>query len=116
MDGLTLSKLPASVGLTSAHGEQERLSAPGGDHAAAGKQFEALIATLLVKQMRSSLNEGFFGSGPGADTFGGWLDKEIGDSLARSWDVDLAGMVKTNLDAKQARVDAALTYGPGGVQ
>ena len=75
------------------------------EHANAGKKFEGLLATMLVNQMRKSLPEGFFGKGPGADSFGGWLDKSIGDALADSWDVGIAGMVKTSLDAKQARVD-----------
>ena len=75
------------------------------EHEAAGKKFEGLFATMLVNQMRKSLPEGFFGKGPGADSFGGWLDKSIGDALADSWDVGIAGMVKTSLDAKQARVD-----------
>ena len=77
------------------------------EHAEAGKKFEGLLATMLVNQMRKSLPEGFFGKGPGADSFGGWLDKSIGDALADSWDVGIAGMVKTSLDAKQARVDGA---------
>ena len=74
------------------------------EHAAAGKQFEALLATMLVNQMRKTLPDGFFGSGPGSDSFGGWLDQSIGDALAESWDVGIAGMVKTSLDAKQARL------------
>ncbi|MFT7484674.1 MAG: Rod binding domain-containing protein [Candidatus Paceibacteria bacterium] len=76
----------------------------GGDHEAAGKQFEALMATMLVKEMRKALPNGFFGKGPGSETFGGWLDKSIGDSLADSWNLDIAGMVKTSLDTKQARL------------
>ncbi len=86
----------------------------GGDHQAAGKKFESLIATMLVKEMRKSLPNGFFGDGPGSDTFGGWLDKSIGDSLAGSWNVDIAGMVKTNLDAKQNRLEQAQAPAEGG--
>lgn len=78
------------------------------DSAETAKQFEALLATMLVKEMRKSLPEGFFGKGPGSDTFGGWLDKSIGDQLVESWDVNLAGMVKTSLDSKQRISDEAV--------
>ncbi len=96
-----------SIGADIAALHQQELGRPGvpDEHSAAGKKFEGLLATMLVNQMRKSLPEGFFGKGPGADSFGGWMDKSIGDALADSWDVGIAGMVKTSLDAKQARVD-----------
>jgi Rod binding domain-containing protein len=74
-------------------------------HEATAKRFEELIATMLVKEMRESLPSGFFGDGPGSDTFNGWLDKNLGESLASRWDMDIAGMVKTDLDLKQAAYD-----------
>ncbi len=87
--------------------QNQELPQVGSDHEAAGKQFESLMATMLVKEMRKSLPNGFFGSGPGSDTFGGWLDKTIGDTLAEDWQIGIAGMVKTGLDAKQARLEAS---------
>lgn len=105
MDGQSSISLPASAELANLHAQRGALPELGGDHVAAAEEFESLIATMLVKEMRQSLSEGFFGSGPGSDTFAGWLDKEIGENLSRSWQLDLAGMVKTNLDTKQARLD-----------
>jgi Rod binding domain-containing protein len=96
---------PISAQLAGLQAQNLEVPKPGGDSAQTARDFEALLATMLVKEMRSTLSEGFFGSGPGADTFGGWLDKTIGDSLADTWDVDLAGMVKTSLDSKQAQLD-----------
>ncbi|MCB9916267.1 MAG: hypothetical protein H6828_14150 [Planctomycetes bacterium] len=87
------------------------LTAPDGQRANSAetaKKFEELIATLLVKEMRKGLPEGFFGKGVGSDTFDGWLDTTLGSNLASSWDLDLAGMVKTDLDRKQAQLDGAL--------
>lgn len=75
-------------------------------HADAGEKFEDLLATMLVKQMRQSLPEGFFGSGPGADSFGGWFDKVFGEAVGES--LEIAGMVRTSLDAKQARLEGSL--------
>jgi Rod binding domain-containing protein len=113
MDGLSLPGLPASAELAQLRAQTEPMPRLGTEHAAAAEQFESLIATMLVKEMRQSLSDGFFGTGPGADTFAGWLDKSIGDSLAQTWQLDLAGMVKTNLDAKQARLDAGGATAPG---
>lgn len=99
---------PQGIGTTGADlaalrleaGQRPELEA---QHEDAGKKFESLMATMLVKQLRESLPEGFFGKGPGADSFGGWLDKALGDALGDS--LGIAGMVKTGLDAKQARLD-----------
>ena len=41
-------------------------------HAQTAKKFEELIATMLIKELRKGLSEGFFGDGPGSDTFNGW--------------------------------------------
>jgi Rod binding domain-containing protein len=65
----------------------------------AGKKLEALFATMLVKEMRRSLPNGFFGDSSGSDTFNGWFDEHIGGALAESGALDLAGMVKTSLGA-----------------
>ena len=72
------------------------------DSLSAAEMFEALLATMLVKEARRSLGEGgFFGKGPGADVFNGWLDQHVGQALADGWDLDLAGMVRASLIEKQ---------------
>ena len=74
-------------------------------HEETARKFEEVIATMLVKEMRQALPNGFFGGGIGSDTFEGWLDKNLGESLASNWDLDLAGMIKAGLDTKQAAQD-----------
>ena len=71
----------------------------GGDGKAvdAAEQLEALFATMLVREMRRALPEGFFGGGSGADIYEGWLDEHIGSTLARDGALNLAGMVKAQL-------------------
>lgn len=71
----------------------------------AAKKFEELFATVLVKEMRKGLSDGFFGKGPGADVFEGWLDRHIGGALAASGALDLAGIIKVNLGLKQASTE-----------
>lgn len=69
------------------------------DPEVAAKKLEALFATILVKEMRRALPNGFFGTGSGADTFNGWFDEHLGEALARSGALNLAGMIKTSLGA-----------------
>ena len=62
----------------------------------AAEKMEALFASILVKELRRALPEGgFFGDGPGADTYNGWLDEHLGAQLAKSGALDMAGLVKT---------------------
>jgi hypothetical protein len=48
----------------------------------AGAKFEAMLGTMLARELRKGLDEGFFGSGPGAETFSSWLDEHIGRAMA----------------------------------
>src|SRR5207247_3745043 len=52
------------------------------DEAETARKFESVLATQLVKQMRSSLEKGFFGEGAAGDIYSGWLDESVGQSLA----------------------------------
>ena len=85
--------------------DAQRLAARGGEHAA--EKFEALLATQMFKQMRTGLDEGFFGSGPGADVFEGWLDETLGNALGKSGALDLASSIRISLGEKQAASEAA---------
>lgn len=73
-----------------------RAAAAGRDEEAA-ERFEALFATQLVKELRRALPEGSFFQGAGADTYDSWLDQHLGDALASSDSLGLAGMIKTAL-------------------
>ncbi len=75
--------------------------------AEAGRKFEALFATMLVKEMRGSLSEGFFGQGPQSDVYAGWLDQFVGESIARDGGLHIADGVRQGLERKQAAERAA---------
>ena len=68
------------------------------DTALAARELEKVFSTLLVKELRRGLGDGFFGGGAGSDTFESWLDEHLGESLARDGVLDLAGQVKVELD------------------
>jgi len=60
----------------------------------AGSRLEALFGQLLAREMRRGLGEGFFGKGPGADTFEGWFDEHLGRQLAEAGALDMAGYLR----------------------
>ncbi len=48
-----------------------------------GTEFESVFLSMMLKEMRKSLDEGFFG-GDSSDSFGGMFDLFIGQHLAQS--------------------------------
>lgn len=83
--------------------------------AAVAREMESLFATLLVTELRKGLGEGFFGSGPGADTFNGWFDEQLGASLASRSSLGLADQIQASiLREQQARADELMREGGGG--
>jgi Rod binding domain-containing protein len=58
-----------------------RAASAQGNGAHAARDFERLLATQLVKELRRGLPEGFFGSEAGSDVFEGWFDEHLGDAL-----------------------------------
>lgn len=72
----------------------------------AAKRFEELLATMLVREMRRGVEQGFFGEGAGSDVFEGWLDEHLGKSLARDGVFDLAQAVRVSLSGSAAAEEA----------
>ncbi len=68
----------------------------------AAQMFEKLFAGLLVKEMRSTLGNGFFGQGPGSDVFGGWLDEHMGNALCAGRGLGVAEFVRQEMMQKTA--------------
>ena len=97
--------------LAAATGARER--AAEGRVEEAAHMFEALLATVLVKELRAGLSEGFFGSGPGSDVFEGWLDEHLGTALAEGGALDVAGFIRANLTQKQALRAESAAEGQG---
>lgn len=73
-------------------------SAESGRLEEAAAAFEALLATVMVKELRRGLSDGFFGSKTGADVFDGWLDEHLGQALAGTGALDVAGFIRVNLE------------------
>jgi Rod binding domain-containing protein len=74
------------------------------DHVAEG--FDAMFASLLIKQMRQTLDQegdgGMFGKDSG-DVLGGLFDTFMGDHLAKAGGLGIGKMVKHQLEQISAR-------------
>ena len=66
-----------------------------------GTQFESVFVSMLLKEMRQSLDEGFFG-GEASDSFGGMFDMFIGQHLAKSSPIGIGDMMVQQYSKHQA--------------
>ncbi len=80
----------------------------------AAAKFEALFATLLVKEMRKALPDGFFGSEADGDIYAGWLDQHLGQAIAKRGDLHLAPMVERSLERELGSNGRELGSSEGG--
>jgi Rod binding domain-containing protein len=95
----------ASVGADLARAASSERSAHAGVRrtgADAANSFEEMFATLLVKEMRRALPEGFFGKGTDGDVYAGWLDQTLGQAIAASGALRLSQKVREAIDARAA--------------
>jgi len=86
-----------------AQGAQSLAARSKGDAKSAAEvpaQFSKLLATMLVKEMRQALPEGFFGEGTGSDIFDGWLDEHLGAALANRDGLRIEGMLAHSMQSK----------------
>ncbi|MEO1526937.1 MAG: rod-binding protein [Planctomycetota bacterium] len=63
-----------------------------------GTDFEGVFLSLMLKEMRKSLDEGGFFSGEGSDTYGGMFDMFIGQHLAQSKPLGIGQMLVDQYD------------------
>lgn len=73
--------------------------------AEAARQFEALLATQLVRELRRSVPGGLF-EGAGSDTYHGLFDRHLGEMLAESEALGVAAMLRATLAPHSAKGDS----------
>lgn len=69
---------------------------------ALGKEFEGVFMSLMLKEMRNSLEDGGFFGGEGSDTYGGMFDMFMGQSLAESSPLKIADLVSKSYSKFQS--------------
>jgi len=99
LQGLGNGSQPVEALAQSRLAEIRAAKADGGSEA--GKAIEKLFASMLVKELRRGLDQGFF-EGPGSQIYTAWLDEHLGKTLADRDALGLAGLVKTQIDRKAA--------------
>jgi flagellar protein FlgJ len=67
------------------------------------KQFEGIFATIMLKQMRQSLENGLF-PGDSGDVLGGLFDHYIGEHIANAGGFGVGDMIRHQLERQQERV------------
>lgn len=87
-------------------GELERIGSTSTSKEA-GQRFEEILGTMLAREMRRGLDEGFFGSGPGADTFNAWLDDFVGRAMAQRGALGTGALVRNFAEREIAEASAA---------
>lgn len=102
LDALRKAGLPVLAPSTESRLAQVQESAANGTPDETARQFEALFATLLVREMRRAVPGGLFGKGAGADVFEGWFDDHVGQSLATREALGIGQMVRTSILRAQA--------------
>lgn len=83
----------------------QRVEDISGEKNEAAEKFEALLATMLVKEIRKGMGQGIFGEGPGSDIYSGWFDQHVGETLAKDGGLDLEGIIRVGIDSKIAEVE-----------
>ena len=58
-----------------------------------GTEFEGVFLSMMLKEMRNSLDEGGFFGGEGSDTYGGMFDMFIGQHLAQATPLGIGEML-----------------------
>ena len=93
---------PIPSGITPALPTQISEAGKSGDasrqqHESLGKEFESVFVSMLLKEMRLSLDEGFFG-GEETDSFGGMFDLFVGQHLSQTSPLGIANMLTDQYD------------------
>lgn len=99
------SPLPISPGGLLQHKAQalasELRTEETSDRARVAQQFEGILVSLLLKEMRQTLGkEGLFGSDT-SDIYGGLFDQFMGQHLAQSGGLGISKLVGAYIDASK---------------
>lgn len=64
----------------------------------AAKDFEGLFTSMLLKEMRSTLQPGSLFAGDSADVYGGLFDQFMGEHISESGNMGLARMIREGIE------------------
>ena len=97
MDGISLANTQLAVPLPTSFPATPN---PKAEPAVVAAQFESMFATMILKQMRQSLDgETMFGKDPG-DIMGGMFDQFLGDHIGKSGALGVGEMIRSQLERR----------------
>lgn len=76
--------------------------------AAAGKEFEGVFLSMMLKEMRSTLDGGGFFGEETSDTYGGMFDMFVGQDLAESSPLGIADMMMRSYSMSQSGANGSI--------
>jgi Rod binding domain-containing protein len=104
MEDLTMNSL-GSISPTTAmpvSDDLQRLANPRQSPEAVGQAFESMLASMVIKQMRQTLDgETMFGKDSG-DVMGGLFDQMLGDHLGKTGSFGVSAMIRKQLERRGA--------------
>ena len=84
------------------HAAVDRSSAKAAELEGVGQEFESVFLSLMLKEMRNTLeNGGFFGE-ESSDTYGGLFDMFIGQHIAKSSPLGISEIVAQSYERNSA--------------
>jgi Rod binding domain-containing protein len=97
MDGVSSLSPSASIPLPA---DFQEMMNPRQSPEAVGRQFESMMASMLIKQMRQTLDgETMFGKDSG-DVLGGLFDQMLGDHLGKSGSLGVSAMIRAQMERR----------------
>ena len=85
--------------LSKAHQDNPfKAAAPTPDSLKAAKDFESVFSSMMLKEMRQSLDPGTLFGGDTSDIYGGLFDQFMGQHMADSGGIGMAKMIREALD------------------
>lgn len=97
-----LSNISPNASLIEAKGVQKLENQSREKLESVGTDFESVFMSMMIKEMRNSLDGGFFGE-ESSDTYGGMFDLFIGKHLAESRPLGIANMMLDQYEKTQQR-------------
>jgi Rod binding domain-containing protein len=107
MDGLASLQLPLNLGAPDPAGLALHVK-PGDTRAieAAATGFESTFMSLLLKEMRQTLDHGTFFGQDNSDVYGGIFDFYMSQHLAKAGGIGIANMLRRQLSTHPGTHDA----------
>ena len=103
---LLSSPLPLSE--STGHGPAAKPKQSAQDPEKVAKDFESVFASMILKEMRKSLEPGSMFGEDSSDVYGGLFDQHIGQHISESGGFGLAKMIRESLDKSMASAPDAV--------